>query len=116
MRVLLAQTEERRLAYRLGPHSFPVRPLPFVGMASPAVRRVLEELHFDHLLKRKLRVHKPSFQIVGVPQDGSSSRSTRQTVFPVAASMASTKSSPCVSHCTYTRPSCRIGELAEPHS
>jgi len=65
MRVLLARTEERKLNYRLGPHRFPVRPLPFVGMASPAVRRVLEELHFDHLLKRRLRVHKPAFQLVG---------------------------------------------------
>ncbi len=65
MRVLLARSDERKLSYQLGPHRFPVRPLPFVGMSSPAVRRVLEELHFDHLLKRKLRVHKPAFQFVG---------------------------------------------------
>src|SRR4030095_5191841 len=54
--------------------------------------------------------------IVGVPQDGSSSRSVFQTVFPVAAFRASRKESVCVSHCRITRLFQIIGELAGPHS
>ena len=53
---------------------------------------------------------------VGVPHDGSSSRSVFQTVSPVAASSASRNESACVSHWTITRPFQMIGELAGPHS
>ncbi len=64
MRVLVVHTPAHRVAYQLGPHRLPVRALPFVGMSSPAVRRVIDELHFDHMIKRKLRQHHPAFQIV----------------------------------------------------
>src|SRR4030095_11584026 len=40
------------------------------------------------------------FTTVGVPHEGSSSRSVFQTVLPVAASRASRNESVCVSHCT----------------
>jgi hypothetical protein len=53
---------------------------------------------------------------VGVPHDGSSSRSVFHTVRPVAASSASTNESACVSHCSSTSPFQMIGELAGPHS
>lgn len=64
MRVLLAPTGHRQLSYSLGNHRLPVYALPFIGMSSPAIKRVLEELHFDHLLKRKLRQPRPAFQLV----------------------------------------------------
>ena len=64
MRVLLAHTPGHQVAYQIGPHRLPVRALPFVGLTSPAVRRVIDELHFDHMIKRKLRQHRPAFQIV----------------------------------------------------
>ena len=53
---------------------------------------------------------------VGVPHDGSSSRSVFHTVSPVAALSASTNESACVSHCRMTRSFQMIGELAGPHS
>ena len=53
---------------------------------------------------------------VGVPHDGSSSRSVFHTVSPVSASSASRNESACVSHCRMTRPFQMIGELAGPHS
>ena len=53
---------------------------------------------------------------VGVPHDGSSSRSVFQTTRPVAASSATRNESACVSHCRITRSFQMIGELAVPHS
>src|SRR5258708_39218853 len=53
---------------------------------------------------------------VGVPQDGSSSRSVFHTVLPVAASKARRNESVWVSHWRITSPFQRIGELAGPHS
>lgn len=64
MRVLLARTTRHRTDYQLGPYTLPARALPIAGMANPAISRVLEELHFDHTLKRKLRQESPSFQLV----------------------------------------------------
>lgn len=65
MRVLYATTGRAPTSYQLGPYKLPTEPLPLVGLASPAVRRVLDELHFQHLLKRKLRAAQPAFQVVG---------------------------------------------------
>lgn len=65
MRVLVCKTTDRKASYNLGPYRLPVSALPFVGLTSPAVKRVVDELHFDHLLKRKLRAHEPAFQLVG---------------------------------------------------
>ena len=53
---------------------------------------------------------------VGVPHDGSSSRSVFHTVSPVSAFSASRNESACVSHWRMTRPFQMIGELAGPHS
>ena len=65
MRVLYATTGRAPTGYQLGPYKLPTEPLPLVGLASPAVRRVLDELHFQHLLKRKLRTGQPPVQVVG---------------------------------------------------
>ena len=65
MRVLLATTARAPASYQIGPYRLPVEPMPLVGLSGPAVRRVLEELHFQHLLKRKLRTPAPSYQLVG---------------------------------------------------
>jgi phytoene dehydrogenase-like protein len=65
MRVLCATTARAPTSYQLGPYKLPTEALPLVGLASPAVRRVLDELHFQHLLKRKLRTAHPAFQLVG---------------------------------------------------
>ena len=65
MRVLCATLGRAPTSYQLGPYKLPTEPLPLVGLASPAVRRVLDELHFQHLLKRKLRTGHPAFQVVG---------------------------------------------------
>jgi phytoene dehydrogenase-like protein len=65
LRVLIVESGTRPSSYQLGPYRLPVEPLAFIGVGSPAVRRVLDELHFQHLIKRKLREHNPSFQFVG---------------------------------------------------
>ncbi len=65
MRVLLARTGGRPARYRVGNFDLPVAPLALAGITSPAARRVLEELHFQHPLKRRLREGGPSFQLAG---------------------------------------------------
>ncbi|HEU5060008.1 MAG TPA: hypothetical protein VFU21_25930 [Kofleriaceae bacterium] len=65
MRVLYATIGRAPTGYQLGPYKLPTEPLPLVGLASPAIRRVLDELHFQHLLKRKLRTGQPAVQVVG---------------------------------------------------
>ncbi len=64
LRVLWAQTTNAPLSYQLGPYRLPIEPLPLVGLSGAATRRVLEELHFQHLLKRKLFHPQPAFQLV----------------------------------------------------
>lgn len=64
LRVLLAQSGHAPASYQLGPYRLPTEPLHLVSLGSPAVRRVLDELHFHHLLKRKLR-HAEPYQLVG---------------------------------------------------
>jgi hypothetical protein len=64
MRVLIARTRKRRSSYQLGPFTLPAQALPFIGYGSPAMSRVIDELHFDHALKRKLLQHTPSYQLV----------------------------------------------------
>lgn len=65
LRVLLLTSGLRPPRYQVGTTRLPSAPLAFVGMGSPAVRRVLDELHFIHPLKRKLRDSRPSFQFLG---------------------------------------------------
>jgi phytoene dehydrogenase-like protein len=64
MRVLIAESGERPASYKLGPYTLPVEPLAVVGMESPAVARVIDDLHFHHNLKRKLEAREPAFQFV----------------------------------------------------
>lgn len=64
LRVLLLTTGERPARYNVGDFKLPCAPLPLIGLSSPAVRRVLDELHFVHPLKRKLNESSPPFQFV----------------------------------------------------
>ena len=61
---VLVLSQGRPTGYRLGPHQLPVEPLPFCGMGTPAVHRVLDELGIVQALGRKLRKTSPSFQFV----------------------------------------------------
>lgn len=65
MRVLYATSGRSPTSYQLGPYRLPVEPLPLVGLSGASTRRVLDELHFQHLLKRKLLHPQPPFQLVG---------------------------------------------------
>jgi hypothetical protein len=65
MRVLVVETEATRAdRYTIGPHVLPRTPAPFIGEASPAVRRVVAELNFIQTLKRRLTPLRPAFQVV----------------------------------------------------
>jgi len=64
MRVLHGRCQAVPESYQLGPHKLPTRVLVFVGLHTPAVKRVIDELHFDHTLKRKLIDHAPAFQLI----------------------------------------------------
>ena len=64
-RVLLLRTQKRPYSYQLGNQTVPRRAAPLVGLSAPAVTRVLEELHFEHVLRRKLRQNQRALQIVG---------------------------------------------------
>ncbi len=50
--------------YAIGAFALPRTPLPFVGEASPAVRRVVGELNFIQTMKRRLLPWKPPLQVV----------------------------------------------------
>lgn len=65
LRVLLVESGTRRCGYQLGPFRLPEAPLPLHGLTSPAATRVIEELHFQHLLKRKLADGEHTAQVVG---------------------------------------------------
>lgn len=64
MRVLVVRHRPVPLTYRIGDLELPVLPQPIFGLERPAVRRVIDELAFAHLLKRKLRAPEPAWQIV----------------------------------------------------
>lgn len=65
LRVLVAETETTIPSdYRIGPYALSRRIMPFVGEQSPAMRRVIAELHFIQLLRRRLQPLRPSFQVV----------------------------------------------------
>lgn len=65
LRVLLVETGRTRWTYKLGPYQLPAAPLPLCGISGPAATRVIEELHFQHLLKRKLADTEPPLQLIG---------------------------------------------------
>ncbi len=64
MRVLVLSHGGGRHDYQLGPHRLPIEPIALCGMSSPAVKRVLDELHLGHALKRRLQAQQASFQFV----------------------------------------------------
>ena len=64
LRVLIVSDGDHQSRYEFEQYKLPTRPLPFIGMSSPAIRRVLDELHFVHPIKRRLAGVGPSFQFV----------------------------------------------------
>lgn len=65
MRVLLAEPHKATASYRLGKESVPVAPFVLSGLQRPGVERVIAELNFDHLMRRRLVPRNPPFQILG---------------------------------------------------
>ena len=55
MRVLLCQLSPPAASYAIGGVKLPAEPVVLAGLGGPAIRRVFDELHFQHLIKRKLR-------------------------------------------------------------
>ena len=64
MRVLILSHGAGPHGYQIGPHKLPIEPLALCGLDSPAIKRVVTELHLGHTLKRKLIEHPVSFQFV----------------------------------------------------
>ena len=64
MRVLILSHGAGPHGYQIGPHKLPIEPLAMCGLDSPAVKRVINELHLGHTLKRKLIDSPVSFQFV----------------------------------------------------
>jgi hypothetical protein len=63
LRVLVTATAPPE-PYTMGPYTLPRTVLPFVGESSPALRRVVAELNFIQLVRRRLTLLRPSFQVV----------------------------------------------------
>jgi hypothetical protein len=64
MRTLLLTHGERPPRYAIGQFRLPIEPLTLPGRASAAARRVIDELHLDHAIKRRLQAGKQGFQVV----------------------------------------------------
>lgn len=64
MRVLILSHSGRPTSYQLGPHRLPVEPLCLAGLGSPAIQRVMDELHLTHAFRRKLHQRAMGFQFV----------------------------------------------------
>ena len=64
MRVLVAETSKRSDTYRLDGEQMPAAPLVITGTEDSALERVIQELHFQHLLKRRLEVLDPPCQLL----------------------------------------------------
>src|SRR5262249_15351107 len=62
-RVLVAgvNVEEK---YSIGPYVLPRAPLAFVGLESPAIKRLLGELNLVQLLRRRLEPNRPAYQLL----------------------------------------------------
>jgi len=62
-RVLIAgvPVDER---YAIGPYQLPRAPLAFVGLESPACKRLLGELNLVQLLRRRLEPNRPAYQLL----------------------------------------------------
>jgi hypothetical protein len=65
-RVALVGDSEAPTRYRVGELSLPIEPFAVVGLEAAGVQRVIDELHFTHLLRRKLELRPgaPGFQLV----------------------------------------------------
>jgi hypothetical protein len=64
LRVLLAEEGQPRHRYSLDGQELPCEPLLLTGLDRPACTRVIEELHFQHLLKRKIESLDPACQLL----------------------------------------------------
>lgn len=64
LRTLILSHGAGPYGYNIGPYQLPVEPLALCGLQSPAIKRVVSELHLTHTLKRKLVERKVSFQFV----------------------------------------------------
>ena len=64
MRVLVLSHGAGPHSYQIGPHKLTTEPLPLCGLDSPAIKRVIAELHITHTLKRKLTERPVSYQFV----------------------------------------------------
>ncbi len=63
-RVALLAGESTPTSYKHGEFNLPIEPFAMIGLDSPAVNRAIDELHFTHLLRRKLRPTRIPFQLV----------------------------------------------------
>ena len=63
-RVALVRGETAPASYELGEFKLPVEPFALIGVDAPLIGRAIDELHFTHTLRRKLRRHSPAFQLV----------------------------------------------------
>jgi phytoene dehydrogenase-like protein len=50
--------------YSLGPYVLPRAPMAFVGLESPACKRLLGELNLVQLLRRRLEPNRPAYQLI----------------------------------------------------
>lgn len=64
MRVLLAQVQRPERSYSFDDESLPLQPGYLAGVSSPAATRVVQELHFEHLFKRRLHPVDPPCQLL----------------------------------------------------
>tara|TARA_R110002096_G_scaffold44526_6_gene120114 strand:+ start:7749 stop:9206 length:1458 start_codon:yes stop_codon:yes gene_type:complete len=65
MRVLLAEPHKNLSTYRLGKETVPTTTQVLTGLQRPGAERVIAELNFDHLMRRRLQSRKQPFQILG---------------------------------------------------
>lgn len=65
MRVLLAEPRKNISNYRLGKELVPAAPLVLTGLHRPGAERVIAELNFDHLMRRRLESRGTPFQVLG---------------------------------------------------
>jgi hypothetical protein len=63
-RVLILGEAAHPQSYHLGPFTLPRSPFAFVGLESPAMRKVLGELGLSQILRRKLTPLQPHYQVV----------------------------------------------------
>jgi hypothetical protein len=63
-RVLVLGDAALSQSYHLGPFTLPRSPFAFIGLESPAVRKVLGELGLAQVLRRKLTALQPHYQVV----------------------------------------------------